>query len=206
MISNNGFFIGRMDSRRPAAFLLVVTPIVSLLLFIAIAIGAPATAHAASARDECWAINNSNDDFSYRCEFSLFPVYGPNAGVIKDGIFWIATNHFSDYFPFPGCGDVLEVGQTCNLLDIDLGYFDVEAPIEVTDITSNEFYFLSLDGHPEGAGRVIKFAIYVIDNDLRLGVRAWGPNTTAARLTVESGAATAIWGQYAWNLAGIISP
>jgi hypothetical protein len=171
--------------------------VVITLTFLVILIGAPTPAQAAP--DTCWVLNNTTDDFSYRCDFSIIPLQGSNAGAIQDAVFSIATHHFSDYFPFSGCGQVLYVGQTCTLQPGN-------APVEVISITSNEFYLLALQGHPEGAGRVIKFAIYMQDNELRLGVRAWGPNTSAAQITVYSGAASALWGGYASNLTGIFFP
>lgn len=157
-------------------------------------------AAAASAPDNCWAVTDTSSNYEYRCEFGMFPLADtPAGGAVKRAVFQVAITNFSDYFPFGGCGDELEVGQECDLQPGD-------SPVEVTEIGSNYFILKSLPGHLEGKDRYIKFAIYIIDNELRLGVRAWGKPSFAAKQSVDSELVDVLWGMYAENLVKIVFP
>jgi hypothetical protein len=153
--------------------------------------------------DESW-------NYQYRCEFALFQRVDTIGGEDKKlAVFNRAISNFSYYFPFSGCGDTLTLGQTCNLklkiplIPILLDFLKVYSPVKVVDIGTNYFILNSLKGHPEGEDRFIKFAVYIIDNELRLGVLAWGPPSFAAKATVRLGGATLIWRSYANKLKTI---
>jgi len=113
----------------------------------------------------------------------------------------LATTHFQSLFPFPSCGNILTVGQTCNLGPGPTN------PIEVVDISPSSFSFLSLPNHAEGAGRVILFSFFVdtTANGLNLDVFAKGPWSAGAQVTVNTGAAKALWQSYANNLKAAVA-
>lgn len=119
------------------------------------------------------------------------PPYPSPQQVLK-----LATTNFQNLFPFPSCGNIITVGQTC---DLGPGPFN---PIEVVDISPTSFSFLSLPGHAEGAGRVILFSFFVdgTTNNLDFDVFAKGPWSASAQGTVSTGAAQALWQKYANNL------
>jgi len=66
-------------------------------------------------------------------------------------------------FPLSGCknnfnaGDRLNLQYRVKIFGIFNPYTKV-APVKVTSVTSTSFSFVSLSGHPEGAGRLITFA------------------------------------------------
>lgn len=97
------------------------------------------------------------------------PKYSP-AQVMRQ----LNTN-FDRYFTFSGCGASVTVGEVCRLKTIG-----PEAPVEVVAISSTGFALKSLAGHPEGAGRTIRFQFRVADVNgnatlKELHVNAWGP-------------------------------
>ncbi|TVZ75332.1 hypothetical protein FB157_1682 [Streptomyces sp. BK340] len=151
-------------------------------------------AAAANALNTCWTVSDISSNYEYKCEFRIYTMANtPSNDLIKQATFKNAITHFSDFFPFSGCGSVLVVGKSCTLMPGN-------APVKVDSIGDNYFILKSLPGHPEGADRYIKFALYIQDGEFRLGVRAWGPWTSVAKATVISGGASAIWGSYADNL------
>lgn len=106
------------------------------------------------------------------------------------------TTNFDAYFTFTGCGSVLRVGAVCNLETV----IGADAPVRVANVTATGFAFRSLDGHPEGANRLItfNFSRFAVGgaNDLRLNVNAWGPaggSTYTGPLNSETIA------RYAWS-------
>lgn len=168
-------------------------------------VAAPTAGAASAAPDDCWVLSDTDSNFEYKCEFGLFPLAAtPSGAAVKNAVFHLAVTDFSKYFPFKGCGDELYVGLECDLL-VDDGDI-LTAPIRVVSLESNYFLFRSLKGHPEGEDRYIKFALYIQDGELRLGVRAWGKPSWRAEATVASGGTTAIWGSYANNLRAILYP
>ncbi|TVZ90412.1 hypothetical protein [Streptomyces sp. BK340] len=167
----------------------------ALAIMGTVCVASPASA--APAPNDCWTISNTSSNFEYKCEFALRNLSGKTASqqeAIKQDWFRTATTEFEEFFPFQGCSNVLKVGDTCVLQPGN-------SPIQVSEMGSNYFVFKSLPGHLEGANRYIKFAFYVLDNELRLGVRAWGPPSLVAKGTVWSGAAADIWGTYASELS-----
>ncbi|MFF8430658.1 hypothetical protein ACF07Y_37070 [Streptomyces sp. NPDC016566] len=175
--------------------------VAAMLLGLTGSLAATATpAAAATAPNTCWTVTDTSSNYEYKCEFGIFPLANTASGdQVKQAVFNTAITHFSTYFPFSGCGSVLVVGNSCTLMP-------GSAPVKVDSIGSNYFILKSLPGHPEGPDRYIKFAFYILDNQLRLGVRAWGPSTYAAKATVSSGTAEALWGQYATNLYHMVYP
>ncbi|MFD0403545.1 hypothetical protein ACFVHI_36335 [Kitasatospora sp. NPDC127121] len=173
----------------------------ALLVTVMLGLTAAATPSVASpASERCSAEVDTSSNYQYRCEFGIFPLADiPAGGAVKNGVFQLAVTHFSDYFPFSGCGDVLKVNQTCALMPGN-------APVQVTEIGSNYYILKSLKGHPEGENRYIKFAVYIIDNELRLGILSWGEPSVVAKATVSFGGATALWGGYARNLTKTVYP
>ena len=85
------------------------------------------------------------------------------------------TTHFNQYFTFTGCPDTLRVGDTCNLETV----VGLDAPVRVEAISPDGFTLKSLEGHPEGAGRLINFRFVPTTvtgiTTIRLNVQAWGP-------------------------------
>ena len=90
------------------------------------------------------------------------------------------TTRFNQYFTFTGCPDILHVGDTC---DLDTA-LPVVAPVRVEAISPDGFTLKSLEGHPEGAGRLINFRFVPTTvtgvTTIRLQVQAWGPVSSAS--------------------------
>jgi hypothetical protein len=86
------------------------------------------------------------------------------------------NTNFTHYFTFSGCGRHLHVGQRCSL-DTTLA---PNGPVRVIAISASGFALRSLGGHPEGAGRTIRFEFQtytdvVETSSMSLEVEAWGP-------------------------------
>lgn len=117
------------------------------------------------------------------------------------------THNFNKYFTFSGCPDVLAVGARCNL-QTQVG---LDAPIRVSEISDDGFSFISLPGHPEGAGRTITFTFEDHkddgNRDLWLHVRAWGPVGGASYLGPfnEYTVAASAWKTFSSNINRKIS-
>ena len=117
------------------------------------------------------------------------------------------THNFNKYFTFSGCPDVLAVGARCNL-QTQVG---LDAPIRVSEISDDGFSFISLPGHPEGAGRTITFTFEDHkddgNRDLWLHVRAWGPVGGASYLGPfnEYTIAASAWKTFSSNINRKIS-
>lgn len=86
------------------------------------------------------------------------------------------NSNFSHYFTFTGCGKHLHVGDRCRLNT----RLAPDAPVEVIAVAPDGFALRSLPGHPEGAGRTIRFQFQRFTNaaeisSMSLVVDAWGP-------------------------------
>lgn len=85
------------------------------------------------------------------------------------------NSNVDGYFTFTGCGRHLELREICQLRT-PIG----NAPVEVIAVTGRGFALRSLPGHPEGAGRTIRFEFRpsdVVGNLTlkQLVIDAWGP-------------------------------
>lgn len=112
------------------------------------------------------------------------------------------TTHFNQYFTFTGCPDTLRVGDTCNL-DTAVG---LDAPVRVEAISPDGFTLKSLEGHPEGAGRLINFRFVPTTvtgiTTIRLNVQAWGPVSNGSLVGPLNSLTVArySWSRLAYNL------
>lgn len=92
------------------------------------------------------------------------------------------VTHFNQYFTFTGCPDELYVGAECGLETV----VGIDAPIRIEAISADGFSIRSLEGHPEGADRLInfKFTTYYYNGatNIRLRVQASGPVSNASYL------------------------
>lgn len=92
------------------------------------------------------------------------------------------NSNFSGYFTFTGCGKQLHVGQRCRLKTT----LAPDGPVEVIAVAPSGFAIRALPGHPEGAGRTIRFQFRPDRNQtgdvtsMSLIVEAWGPVRGAA--------------------------
>ena len=123
--------------------------------------------------------------YSFRFELWRKPVAGGRANFLAWKPYQMMAelnSRFSHYFTFTGCGQHLHVGQRCTLKTITGG-----APVEVIAIAPDGFALRSLPGHPEGAGRTIRFQFQPFTNgaeisSMSLTVQAWGPSRKASLL------------------------
>lgn len=103
------------------------------------------------------------------------------------------------YFPFDSdCTALPPVGTRCELYVIP-GWPvpGTTNPVEVVHRDRTSWTFRSLPGHAEGEDRYITFD-FELD---ALTVRAWGPWTPTASITVTTGAAHALWARFASNVS-----
>ncbi|MFB6879037.1 hypothetical protein [Streptomyces sp. NPDC056323] len=150
------------------------------------------------ASNSCWTVVDQLSNYAYTCDFSVYPVSGKNSEELLNAVFSRATTHFSTYFPFKGCGQVLRVGATCDLFG-GKGEPVAAAPIRVLAVGGHSFTFLALPGpgHPEGAGRTITFTFVVKGGQLRLQVSAQGKPGLLSKPSLNIGVVTQTWGTYA---------
>lgn len=111
--------------------------------------------------------------------------------------------NFNNYFTFTGDQSQLVEGATVNLK----GPLGENEPVRVTSMSPNSFSFVSLPGHSEGAGRVIKFSISPSGSspipgrlNWQLDVAASGPLSKGSLVPGASLGNKAIWGVFAENL------
>jgi hypothetical protein len=100
------------------------------------------------------------------------------------------------YFTFTGCGLHLSLNQICQL-DTPAGH----APVQVIALNDTGFALKSLPGHPEGAGRTIRFLFVRADTVDQptfkaLFVDAWGPTSGLSNAGPFNSATLA---QYSWQ-------
>lgn len=112
------------------------------------------------------------------------------------------TTHFNRYFTFTGCPDALFVGATCELITI----VGDNALVEVIAIAPDGFSLKSLEGHPEGANRVINFKITTEQTAsgtlLSLFVQASGPVGGYSKAGPLNSAVLArySWSRFSYNI------
>ncbi len=123
-------------------------------------------------------------------------------GWTKEQIMVEIQRNFNRYFTFTGDAD-LTVGATLNLT----GPFGESEPVRVSDIGANSFSLVSLPGHAEGAGRVIKFTVSPaaqspIGGQLtwELGVEASGPLSKGSLVPGSSWLNKMVWQVFSDNL------
>ena len=111
------------------------------------------------------------------------------------------SSHFSDVFPFGGCGEEIQVGDACRLQ-----LLGQSAPIRVVAIGPTSFTFESMPGHPEGPYRFITFSFTTNgDGQLEMAVHAAGPATLGSEGTIHTGVAWAFWQDFALKLGWALS-
>jgi hypothetical protein len=157
--------------------------------------GAVCAVNLVGGRQAAAARRNPQDlSYNYGYVLSYPPAPSPQA------MLRMAVSHFSAYFPFQGCGQVLKVGQVCNLIGPN-----GNNPIRVVAIGPTSFTFLSLPGHFEGPNRTIVFSFIeqlqpIATHRLFLNVHASGPSSPGAVTSVATGQAHGTWQDYATNL------
>ncbi|MGW2838456.1 hypothetical protein ACWCWD_11740 [Streptomyces sp. NPDC001493] len=171
------------------------------MLAVSASVMAATPSVAQEANNTCSTFASTSDNYEYKCEFWVYPLASTTeGGVIKNAIFTDIITDFNKYFPLSGCPDKLSVGLSCSLKD-PLGV--TSNPIKVTEIGTNYYTVKTLPGHAEGEDRYIKFALYITDNELRLGVDSWGKPSLASKATVSSGGATVLWQSFAENITAV---
>lgn len=137
-----------------------------------------------------------NSQLKYNFGYVLTYPPAPRA----EDIAWMATHKFQKYFPFPSCGQVIHVGQKCNLTGNDI--FVGSNPIEVVSITPTSFSFVSMPGHFEGAGRIITFSFVTnpTTHRLFLDVSDYGAESWQSVVGRDSGSIRNVWQEYANKL------
>ncbi|CRK55413.1 hypothetical protein [Alloactinosynnema sp. L-07] len=139
------------------------------------------------------------NDLSYHYRYDLFV---ERVGSSEELAATVA-NRLTVYFPFDSdCRYLPHVGGRCELYSVPgLGLFGTTNPVLVVDRTPTSWTFRSLPGHVEGAGRYITFTFVRAPYGYELDVRAWGPWSLSASLTVSSGAAREVWQRFADNVS-----
>lgn len=129
--------------------------------------------------------------------------FSTGEGWTKEQIMTEIQKHFNYYFTFTGDTGELVEGAKINLD----GPFGEDEPVQVADIAPDSFSLVSLPGHNEGAGRVIKFSIVpAAANPVpgrlnwELRVAASGPVSRVSLIPGASWANKAIWQFFADNL------
>lgn len=129
--------------------------------------------------------------------------FSTGEGWTKEQIMTEIQKHFNYYFTFTADAGELVKGAKINLN----GPFGENEPVQVTDITPDSFSFVSLPGHNEGAGRVIKFSIVPADENpvpgrlnWELRVAASGPLSKGSLIPGASWLNKGIWQVFADNL------
>ncbi|MEB3049704.1 hypothetical protein KV112_08140 [Mycolicibacter sp. MYC123] len=124
-------------------------------------------------------------------------------GWTNDQVMSEVQHNFNKYFTFTADKSEIMNGAKINLK----GPFGEYEPVQVTSVTPNSFSFVSLPGHSEGAGRVIRFDIVPapaspIPGQLNweLQVAASGPLSKGSLIPGASWANKAIWQVFANNL------
>jgi hypothetical protein len=129
--------------------------------------------------------------------------FSTGEGWTKEQIMSEVQKHFNYYFTFTADTGELVKGAKLNLD----GPFGEDEPVQVTGIGPDSFSFVSLPGHNEGAGRVIKFSIVpAADNPVpgrlnwELRVAASGPLSKGSLIPGASWLNKGIWQVFADNL------
>lgn len=124
-------------------------------------------------------------------------------GWTEEQIMSEVQQNFNKYFTFTG-----DKGQLVEGADINLkGPLGEDEPVRVTEITPNSFSFVSLPGHMEGPGRVIKFSVVPAEAspvpgrlNWEMRVAASGPLSLGSLVPGASWGNKAIWQVFANNL------
>lgn len=117
------------------------------------------------------------------------------------------VTHFNQYFTFTGCPNELHVGAKCGLDTVG----GMKAPVKIEAISADGFSIRSLEGHPEGADRLIKFKFTTYNyngaTNIRLRVQASGPVSNASYLGLFNSETVArySWSKFSQNLQNRIN-
>lgn len=129
--------------------------------------------------------------------------FSTTEGWTTEQIMSEVQQHFNYYFTFTADTNSLVEGARLNLK----GPFGEDEPVQVTSVTPDSFSFISLPGHNEGAGRIIKFTVVPAAEspvpgrlNWELRVAASGPLSKASLVPVTSLANKVIWQIFANNL------
>ncbi|ACP31913.1 LGFP repeat-containing protein [Corynebacterium aurimucosum] len=133
-----------------------------------------------------WVPSNSSQLAPYNPRYGSYDqqylLFDQNERWTPQSINREVVTHFNQYFTFTGCPDEINVGAEC-VLDTVGGIY---APIRIEAISADGFSIRSLEGHPEGADRLInfKFTTYYYNGatNIRLRVQASGPASRASNL------------------------
>lgn len=135
--------------------------------------------------------------YHYGYEFSTREVWTAEQVMAE------VQNSFSRYFTFTADQNRLVEGATVNLK----GPLGEPEPVRVSSVTPTSFSFVSLPGHAEGAGRVIRFMVVPAPTspvpgrlNWELRVAASGPISKGSVVPGASLVNKAVWGVFAENL------
>lgn len=124
-------------------------------------------------------------------------------GWTQEQIMGEVQKNFNKYFTFTADKPSLVNGAVINLK----GPLGEDEPVKVTSITPNSFSFVSLPGHGEGAGRVIRFSVVPAQASPIPGKQTWqlqvaasGPLSWGSLVPGASWGNKLIWQQFADNL------
>lgn len=120
-----------------------------------------------------------------------------------ESVMSVIRHSCSDLFPISGCANDFRLGQRLNLSQ-RVGPITQSFPVQVVGVSPTSFTLKSLNGHPEGEGRRIKFSISHRSGRTYLDVRTWGPGSIITRApvirTANDQVARRTWSAFASNL------
>lgn len=139
--------------------------------------------------------------FAYGYEYS----YDVGQDVRAEDAFDYVKTHFTSVFPPASltdgntCGDDLFVGMECDLTGFDKGHILIE------EVGSRHFVVRSLNGHAEGANKVINFTFEAgADGMLRLRALANGQDNLWQKIPLAKRGnrlmADTMWSEFASNV------
>jgi len=138
----------------------------------------------------------SRDAYTYD-----YSIPGATPSMSSADVASFVTSHFSDVFPFGGCGEQIHVGDACVLQ-----FAGQSAPVRVVSIGPTSFTFESMPGHPEGPYRFITFSFATDGNgQSQMTVHAEGPATLGSEATIHTGLGWSFWEGFALKLGWVLS-
>ncbi|MGN5992158.1 LGFP repeat-containing protein [Corynebacterium striatum] len=153
-----------------------------------------------------WVPSNSSALAPYKPDYASYDqqylLFDQNERWTPQAINREVVTHFNQYFTFTGCPDELYAEAKCELDAVG----GTKAPVKIEAISADGFSIRSLEGHPEGADRLINFKLttysYNGATNIRLRVQASGPVSNASYLGPLNSETVArySWSKFSQNL------
>lgn len=102
------------------------------------------------------------DNAAYSSYRQIYPLFRTDQapGIHPAGAHREVTQNMGQYFPLPGCPDVLTVGATCTFPTAG----GLTGPATVTRIADTGFTLSTQASHPEGQGRILNIRFDTVTN------------------------------------------